>query len=149
MSELPAEQKKGHGAGRRSRMARFAVPLGVALGCTAYFVIVRMTGVVIEQWEGINTFTNPAWFAAVAVAPVVSGFITGVVAGHNGKWLGMLPVALIHPADYAHAAGTNPGNVLGFGIFVFLMLVMLELALMAGWGAEILRNRMAGREVRA
>jgi len=39
--------------------------------------------------------------------------------------------------------------MLSFGIFVFLMIVMLELALMAGWAGELLRNRLAGRAVSA
>jgi len=48
------------------------------------------------------------------------------------------------------ATGANPDvHVLGFGLFIFFMLVMLELGLMAGWGAEILRHRLGGREVRA
>jgi hypothetical protein len=51
--------------------------------------------------------------------------------------------------DYFQALSVHRGEMLNFGIFIFLMMVMLELALMAGWIAEILRNRLAGKEVSA
>ncbi|MDH5526979.1 MAG: hypothetical protein OEY97_06675 [Nitrospirota bacterium] len=133
----------------RPGVPRALMLLGVAVGVTVYFVITRSLGVVIEQWRGIDTFTDPSWFAAVAIAPVVSGFVTGAIARHQGKWLAMLPVGLLHPVDYFEALQVHRGEMLNFGIFIFLMLVMLELALMAGWIAEILRNRLAGKEVRA
>lgn len=135
----------------RSPLARLAAPLGIAVGCTVYYGLSRLFAVPVEVWSGVSTFTDPVWFAQVAVAPAVAGFVTGLICGHNGKWLAMLPVAVIHTADYyALTATANPEvHVLGVGLFVFFMIVMLELALMAGWGAEILRDRIAGRNVRA
>lgn len=132
-------------------MARLAVPLGILLGCAAHWAVAQAIGVPIEVWEGVETFTEPRWFAGVALVPLVSGFVTGIVTGAHGKWYGMVPVAVVHPVEYyALVGGADPGvHVLGFGLFVFFMLVMLELAMMAGWGAEIIRHRMQGRDVRA
>jgi hypothetical protein len=138
-------------AGGRGAFSALAVPLGLVLGCVVYFVLARTVGVPVEVWEGVNTFTEPRWFASVALIPAVAGFVTGIVAGAHGKWYGMVPVAVLHPLDYFRlATGADPDvHVLGFGLFVFFMLVMLELGLMAGWGAEIMRHRISGRDVRA
>jgi hypothetical protein len=132
-------------------LARLAVPLGIAVGCLVYFALSRVISTPVEVWNGADTFTDPMWFAAVAVTPAVSGFVTGLICGHNGKWFGMFPVTLIHSAEYyLLLKDPNPeAQVLGVGLFVFFMIVMLELALMAAWGAEILRQRLAGRDVRA
>jgi len=138
-------------AGGRGTFAALMAPLGIVLGCAVYWVLMRTVGVEVEIWEGVNTFTEPRWFAAVALVPAVAGFVAGFVAGEHGKWYGMVPVAILHPVEYVRlATGANPDvHVLGFGLFIFFMLVMLELGLMAGWGAEILRHRLGGREVRA
>ncbi|MDH4228697.1 MAG: hypothetical protein OEW11_03000 [Nitrospirota bacterium] len=130
-------------------LSRAMAGIGVAVGCTVYYLLSKAFGVTIEVFDGINTFTNPAWFAAVTVAPLASGFVTGVIARHNGKWLAMAPLLLLHPVDYFQAVASHRGVMLSFGIFVFLMIVMLELALMAGWAGELLRNRLAGRAVSA
>ncbi len=128
---------------------RFAFPLAVIAGCVVYFALTRLFGVTIEEWRGVETFTDPDWFAAVVVAPIVSGMVVGGICGHHGKWYGMLPVGLIHPVDYTMTVVEGQVEVLHFGIFIFLLLVMLELALMAGWVAEVLRERLKGKEVRA
>jgi hypothetical protein len=139
------------GAGGPGALAILMVPLGILLGCVAYWVLMGVVGVPVEVWEGVETFTQPRWFAAVAFVPAVAGLVTGVIAGDHGKWYGMLPVAIMHPVEYFRlASGANPDvHVLGFGLFVFFMLVMLELGLMAGWAGEIFRHRLKGREVRA
>ncbi len=125
--------------------------LGIAVGVTVYYFMARGLGVHVEVWEGVNTFTNFRWFSAVALVPVVSGFITGIIAGHNGKWYGMIPVALLHPADYFTTLGTASADVtvLGPALFVFFMIIMLELGLMAGWAAEVIRARLSGEDKRA
>lgn len=132
-------------------LKRLAVPIGLVLGCAVFFGLTRYFGVPVETWTGVDTFTRPPWMANVALVPLVSGFVAGFICGHHGKWYGMVPVALLHPLDYFHLAA-HPGpdaEVLGTGLFVFFMIVMLELGLMAGWGGEILRGRLAGRNVRA
>ncbi|MFQ5508121.1 MAG: hypothetical protein ACE5FN_02155 [Leptospirillia bacterium] len=134
-----------------SRGGQWIVPLGIAAGAVVYFVLSRLFGVHIEVWEGITTFNNLSWFGAVAVAPALSGFITGIICGHNGKWYALLPVTVLHTIEYIQLRQLPlmDVDVLGFGIFIFLMIVMMELALMGGWGAEILRLRMADKGVRA
>jgi len=136
--------------GRRSNL-RISIPLSICVGATVYFLVVQALGVTIEVWEGINTFTNLKWFAAATAAPALSGFVTGLISGHNGKWFGVVPVLLMHPSDYFQARALAGGDVmvLGFGLFVFFMLVMMELALMAGWGGELLRRRISGEQLRA
>ena len=132
-------------------MPSTAAFLGIAVGATVYFLLSKALGVHVEVWQGINTFTNPKWFAAVAVVPALSGFVTGIIAGHHGKWYAMIPVLLLHSADYAKLYNT-PGAeqvVLGYGLFIFFMIIMLELALMAGWGGELIRARKAGEDARA
>jgi len=147
----PDEPADAGTAGGRGSLAALMVPLGVVLGCAAYFVLARTVGVPVEVWEGVNTFTEPRWFTAVAFIPLIAGLVTGIVVGEHGKWYGMLPVAILHPFDYYRlATSADPDvHVLGFGLFVFFMLVMLELGMMAGWGGEILRHRIRGRDVRA
>jgi hypothetical protein len=141
----------GNRQGARTGGPATSVLLGIALGATVYYVLIKLLGVHIEIWRGVNTFTSARWFAATAIAPAVAGFVTGIVAGHNGKWYAMVPVALLHTADYMETVrmATGQVTVLGPGLFVFLMIVMLELALMAGWGAEVLRARMGGQDARA
>ncbi|MBI5136317.1 MAG: hypothetical protein HZA24_03155 [Nitrospirae bacterium] len=142
-----------HAAGPKwsPRMPPTMALLGMALGGTVYYMLIKLLGVHVEVWQGVNTFTNPRWFAVTAVAPALSGFVTGIVAGHNGKWYAMAPVAVLHTSDYLETVRMATGQltVLGPVLFVFFMIVMLELALMAGWGAELLRARMAGKDVRA
>lgn len=136
---------------RRAFWGRLAAPLGVVVGCAVYVALSRFFAVPVEVWNGPETFTQPAWMANVALVPAVSGFVAGIIAGQHGKWYGMFPVTLVHTADYftlSHRAAPDV-HVLGPGLFVFFMLVMMELALMAGWGAEVLRNRLAGKDVRA
>ncbi len=133
------------------RMPSSLALLGIAVGVTLYYFMARGVGVHVEIWEGVNTFTNFRWFAAVALVPAVSGFVTGIIAGHNGKWYGMVPVALMHPADYfatLDSAGAGV-TVLSPGLFIFFMIIMLELGLMAGWVAEMVRARISGEDKRA
>ncbi len=80
---------------------RFVPLIGVMVGSLVYAGLTQWFGVVIEAWEGADTFTRPGWFAAVAVAPIVSGFVTGVIAGRGGKWWSMAPLCLVHPIQYA------------------------------------------------
>ena len=135
----------------RGGLRRLLVPIGIVAGCAVYWALARAFGAPVEVWDGVFTFTNPRWVANVALTPAVAGFVTGFITGEHGKWYGMVPVTVVHTADYfALVGGQNPEvHVLGFPLFVFFMLVMLELGLMAGWGAEILRHRMGGRNVRA
>lgn len=146
-----AEPADAEAAGGRGALAALMVPLGIALGCAVYYALVRTVGAPVEVWKGVETFTDPRWFTAVTFIPAIAGLVTGLIVGDHGKWYGMLPVAILHPLDYFRlAGGANPEvHVLGFGLFVFYMLVMLELGMMAGWGAEILRHRIRGRDVRA
>lgn len=125
--------------------------LGILVGATVYYFLAKLVGVQVEVWQGIRTFNNPMWFIAVAVVPAISGLVTGIVAGHNGKWYAMVPVGLLHSIDYmalSQSAGAQT-VVLGYGLFVFFMIVMLELALMAGWGGELIRERFSGENVAA
>jgi len=125
--------------------------LGIIVGATVYYLLSKLVGVHVEVWQGIRTFNNPLWFIAVAVVPAFSGLITGIVAGHNGKWYAMVPVGLLHSLDYmalSQSAGAQT-VVLGSGLFVFFMIVMLELALMAGWGGELIREKLSGENVTA
>lgn len=147
----PVEVADAEAGARRGGPRGLMVPLGLVAGCAVYFALDRAFGVPVEVWDGVFTFTNPLWFANVAVTPAVAGFVAGIITGEHGKWFGMVPVAVIHTADYFALAGAaDPDvHVLGFALFVFFMLVMLELGMMAGWGAEIIRHRMAGRNVRA
>jgi len=124
-----------------------AVPLGLVLGCVVFVALTRLFGVPVEIWTGVDTFTRAPWMANVALVPAVSGFVAGFICGDHGKWYGMVPVALVHPLEYFRLLA-HPGpdaEVLGTGLFVFFMIVMLELGLMAGWGGEILRNRLTGK----
>jgi hypothetical protein len=130
---------------------RLAVPIGLVLGCVVFYGLTRFFGVPVEIWTGVDTFTRGPWMANVALVPAVSGFVAGFICGRHGKWYGMVPVALVHPLDYFRlAAQPNPdAQVLGVGLFVFFMIVMLELGLMAGWGGEILRGRLTGKDAHA
>lgn len=147
-SDEPADARPAGGPGA---YAAYLGPLGIVLGCAAYWALARAVAVPVEVWEGVNTFAEPRWFAGVALVPAVAGFVTGIVAGEHGKWYGMVPVAILHPVDYVRlATGADPEvHVLGFGLFVFFMLVMLELGLVGGWGADILRHRIRRRDVGA
>jgi hypothetical protein len=147
----PDEPADARAAGGPGAYRALLGPLGIVLGCAVYWILARTVAAPVEVWQGVNTFTEPRWFAGVALVPAVAGFVAGLVAGAHGKWYGMVPVAILHPVDYFRLAtgSESEGHVLGFGLFVFFMLVMLELGLMAGWIAEILRHRIRGRDVRA
>ncbi len=133
------------------RMPSIKSMVGLAVGTTLYYLMSRFLGVHVEVWMGINTFTDPRWFAAVAVVPALSGFVTGFISGRHGKWYGMLPVALLHPADYFTVLGSANSQlvVLSPGLFVFFMIIMLELGMMGGWTAEVIRARVGGEDKRA
>jgi len=139
------------GAGPPGFLARMAVPLGVLAGCAVFFVLARIVATPVEVWNGANTFTEPRWLIMVAVVPAVAGLVTGFICGPLGKWYAMVPVGVVHTADYYVLASTpHPdAHVLGAGLFVFFMIVMVELALMGGWAGEILRSRLLGKDVRA
>jgi hypothetical protein len=151
LADEPADARPVGAPREKGALAFLMGPLGLVLGCVTYWALMQVVGMPVEVWEGVNTFTDPRWFTAVAFVPAAAGFVAGIVAGEHGKWYGMLPVAIVHPIEYFRLAeSTNPDvHVLGFGLFVFFMLVMLELGLMAGWIAEIVRHRIRGREVRA
>ncbi len=125
--------------------------IGAALGCTVYYFLVELMGIRVEMWYGIETFADPRWFAVVAVVPAVSGLVTGLVAGRYGKWYGLLPVAILHPIEF-YQLSHQPSQeyvVLGYGLFLFFMVIMLELGLMGGWLGELARKRMGGSQARA
>jgi len=135
----------------RGLSAAVTVPLGLVLGCVVFFLLTRLFGVPVETWTGVDPFTRAPWMANVALVPAVSGFVAGFICGHHGKWYGMVPVALVHPVEYFRLVA-NPGpdaQVLGTGLFVFFMIVMLELGLMAGWGGELLRGRLTRKDAGA
>jgi hypothetical protein len=139
------------GSGGSRFLARFGVPLGILAGCAVFYVLARVFAVPVEVWDGPNTFTQPRWLAMVALVPAVAGLVTGFLCGHLGKWYAMIPVGVLHTADYYVLVSTpHPDtHVLGAGLFVFFMIVMVELALMGGWIGEMLRGQLARKDLRA
>ena len=108
----------------------------------------RLLGVRIEVFTDISYFSF-LWIIDVFFVPFIAGIIVSVIYGLGGKWLCYLPPILVRAISYYEVAGMTGaqlgGSLIPLGWWAFMVIVVVEAAVIGGVLGEVLIKKTYGR----
>lgn len=107
------------------------------IGCVVNHFGDRLTGVNMELFLGIKTFSIP-WVLDVFLVTFIAGLVTGAMYGPGGKWAGYFPPLIVHSINYWVVSGWDVmpagAKLIPLGWWGFFVILAMEAA---GFGAII------------
>lgn len=107
-----------------------------------------LLGVRLEYFWGINTF-NWTWLADLFLVPAAGGIAVSFVYGLGGKTLAYFPAPIARVISYYevihHHIVPAHASVLPIGFWGFVVIMVLESAVIGGVVGEIMFKKIYGR----
>jgi hypothetical protein len=112
----------------------------------------RLTGVKMELFHGLSTFSGP-WMLDVFIVPFVAGLVVAWIFGQGGKWLCYFPPLIVRCIAYAQISLTHEipegSALIPLGWWGFFVILAIESAAFGGILGEVFIKRIYTRSAAA
>lgn len=122
--------------------------VAVLVGAGIVYLGDKLTGVTLEIFYGVGTFT-PLWVINLFLVPFIAGIVVSLIYGLGGKMLAHLSPVIIRVISYIELHGAvhlpDGGILLPIAYWLLVVVVAAEFAAFGGVVGEILVKKTYGR----
>jgi len=128
---------------RTVRMHFLKGSLVVLIGCLLIYLGIRLLGVQIELYRGIQLIDG-TWITAIYLLPFLVGALMVRIFGPGGSWLCWIPPMIVEGITYidtAYISGVpEDAQLIPVGYWVYYVVLMVGDAAIGGFSYQIFTN---------
>lgn len=133
----------------RNRLFDLLIALvAVLVGAGVVYLGDKLTGVTLEMFYGVETFT-PLWVIDLFAVPFIAGIVVSLIYGLGGKMWAHLSPVIIRLISYYELYGLadlpGGGTLLPIAYWLLVVIISAEFAAFGGVVGEIMVKKTYGR----